>query len=358
MVLVYNSRTVKTMDDAIRDAILATGTVPLDAYTQNYTHLGPQNGSAITRAAIIATDIAKYNLPLPPSPFIEHIVDMTSGESRQDFRMTTDGKPGCGKSTSTAYFAGRYAYEMADRFGQEPKDYFSLDNCALLEDTDKIMQILDEAEKQQAIIIDDAGVSTGNRDFATQSNKNISKVIQTCRTRRWFVQFNMPVVTHIDLQIRELVSAKAKVFKSFHSAGFNMIKINRSSIATKYPKNIEYNPRLVFYGRKFDFWIAYSLDRLDKFRGFVSEYEKARDEAADRLIHDVLGDETNRKDPRTKRDKEWERMVKEDLPRVRDIMNKAKECGKRASCNSIVEDTGIKEYNVRRLMGEVKKEWQ
>ena len=351
MVQVYNTRTVKDMSESDKDAIISAG-IPMETYTQGYTDLGSANGSAVGRFAIIATNILKYNLPIPPSPFTEMIVDRTTGFDKQDFRETLDGPPGIGKSYSAAYRAGRYAIEAADRFGQDPKDYFSADNCALLEDTDKIMQILDEAEKQQAIIIDDAGVSAGNRDFATQSNKNISKVIQTCRTKRWYVQFNMPVVTHIDLQIRELVTAKSRVFKAFHAGGFNLLKTNSSHIRAMFPKNKEYNPRFEFFGRKFDFWIAYCIDIMDAYKGFSETYDKARDAAADRLIHMVSNEEHDAKDPRSNTAKKWDEEVKQFKPVIKKMLKDNPD----TAIKQITRETGLTEYKINKMISIIRGE--
>lgn len=183
MVLVYNSRTVKDMDPVIIAALQEHG-IPHSVYVNSFMDLGPHNKSALNRFVAICRDIIKFDLPIPPSPFIEFVADRTSGKSKQDFTMIVDAKKGFGKSYSSAYVAGRYAMEMADRFKQNPKDYFSLENCALLEDTEGITKIMDEAEKQQAIIIDDAGTAIGSRDFAQQKNKNFNKILATCRTKR------------------------------------------------------------------------------------------------------------------------------------------------------------------------------
>jgi hypothetical protein len=157
MVVVFNSRTVKTMDEIIKDQIINAG-VPLEIYTKGIANLGPSNRTSIKRLANMAQLIVDFNLPLPPSPFIEFVADRTSGPSKQDVRVLLDGDPGTGKSITSTYEACRYAMEMADRFGQDPKDWFSLDNCALLEDTERITQIMDEASNQQAVLIDDSGM--------------------------------------------------------------------------------------------------------------------------------------------------------------------------------------------------------
>jgi len=184
MVLVYNSKSVKNMDETIRDAILAAG-VPLSVYENGYVDLGPSNRSALKRFVNICSKISQNKLPIPPSPFIEFIVDRTTGKSKQDFMGILSGKKGMGKSWTGGYDCGRYAIEVADRWGQDPKDYFGLENCVLLEDVEGVTKILDEMEKHQAIMIDDAGVAIGNRDFATQKSKNLNKITMTCRTKRW-----------------------------------------------------------------------------------------------------------------------------------------------------------------------------
>src|SRR5208283_2351177 len=156
--------------------------------------------------------------------------------------MTLDGDPGDGKSYSSCYLAARYAIEMADRFGQDPKDYFTLENCALLEDSEKISSILDEADKQQAIVIDDSGVAIDARSFQTKSNINTSKIWQTCRTKRWFTIFNVPRAHHVDVRIRELVNAKASIYHPYHSAGMNVLKIYSTQYISRGNKRHESNP--------------------------------------------------------------------------------------------------------------------
>jgi hypothetical protein len=152
------------------------------------------------------------------------IVDRCTGKSKQDFREIIDGPPGAGKSYSGLYGCERYAIEAADRFGQSPKDFFTIDNCALLQDTVGVTQLMDELDKFQAVFIDDAGVSAGHKDALSTSNKNLDAIMATCRTKRWYVMFTAPMNKHLDLTIRELVYCKGSIFKSCHEAGFNILK--------------------------------------------------------------------------------------------------------------------------------------
>jgi hypothetical protein len=348
MVLVYNSRTVQDMDDEIKAQIEAAG-VPLSVYTDCYTDLGPANKSAIKRFAVICDKIFKNNLPLPPAPFIELVVDRTTGKSKLDFTGQVDGKKGTGKSTSDGYEAARYAIEAADRHGQDPKDFFTLENCALLEDTEGIMRIMEEAEKYQAIMLDDASVALDSRDFATQKSKNFNKIMAICRPMRWFVTQNAPITSHIDLRQRELMDFVAHVYKSYHEGGFNILKINSIESTYRMGKKRVFEKRFSFFGRKIDFYCAYSPDIFDPFKGFMEKYDKQREEATIRLIKEVSGQERARSNPVTKQEQK-----RRDLLELHGwTLKRMKDEG--ASVRQITGETGLSGHMQQILYARLKK---
>ena len=347
MVLVYNTRTVKTMSEEITAAIEAAG-VPLSIYTEGYVDLGPSNKSALKRFANICSAISKNSLPIPPSPLIEFIVSRTTGKSKQDFTMIVDAKKGMGKSYSSIYEAGLYAIEVADNFGQDPKDFFSLENCALLEDTEGITKILDEAEKQQAIIIDDAGTAVGSRDFAQQKNKNFNKILATCRTKRWFVILNVPISSHIDVQIRELIDANVHIYKPFHEDRFNILKVNSSESTYRFGKKKVFEKRFSFFNRKFDFWCAYSPDMLDPFKGFTEKYDKQRDEAANRIISNITVQEKERGNPVSKRDKKRLEAITKHGKTIQIMLERGD------SARQITKATGLTDHMINIIASELK----
>ena len=286
MTFAYSTRSVKSMPADIRDKIINCG-IPIEIYTKGYVELGPANNSALKRLANIASSIYKNDLTIPPSPMIEYIAQRTGGKSKLDFTMTLGGKKGTGKSVSSISMDCRYALVMAELYGQDPKDYFTLDNCVLLEDTERVIQLMDEADKYQAILIDDASTAASNRDALTRSNKNLNKINTVSRTKRWFTTYNMPVRTHVDLQIRELSDASSRIYGSYHEGGFNILKINSADIIEYKGKNEPRTRRYAFNDRKYDFWVAYTPEVFDQFKGIVERYDKQRDEAAIRLIHDT-----------------------------------------------------------------------
>lgn len=325
--------------------------VPMEIYTNGYTPLGAANTSALKRMANIASAILRYNLPIPPSSFIEWLARRIGGKSKQDFSFMMDGDKGTGKSYSSAYFGGRFGMTMGEIWGGEPDDYFAIGNCCLLEDTKEIVNLLLQAKRQQYIIIDDAGIAVGSRDFAEQKNKNFNKIHATCRTKRWCLGLNVPVGTHLDLQIREVVNAKMNAYKSFHEDGFNIIKINSSSTKVRLNKKFPQEKRYSFHGKKYDFWVAYSPDILPVYKGFTKEYDRQRDESTDRVIRQVVALEEAAEQVNTERNKQWEKLKKTYIPKIKKLIA---EEGKPVVTH-IMQKTGLTQYRTYQLISAIER---
>jgi hypothetical protein len=363
---IYNSTSVKHMTDEDLLAITACGIDPR-VYTKGYIDLGAKNSTAVGRLAKLCTTIYTEGLPLPPSPFVEFICERTAGVSKQDFSMTIDGKKGGGKSRVSNGFGCRYGITMADRInavddtGMKPTDFFSLDNCALLEDSKAISRIMSNARKQQFIVIDDASVALGSRDFAQQKNKNFNKLLTTCRTRRWCIILNVPMASHLDLQIRELVDAKASIYKSYHAAGFNLLKIFSSDIQFRLNKKQTYEKRFSFNGKKFDMWGAYSSDVFAGayggcYDGLDEKYDAQRDAATTRILEETSADEEEMADPRGKRDKKWDALRDEFGPKISAFLEMPEFLNKdgKPIIRRIEQETGLNPQQVYRLLSEIR----
>lgn len=349
---IYNSKTVKNMSPEDKELILSHG-VPLEVYYNGYINLGPRNASAIRRLAQIARIIYQNNLPIPPSPIIEFMTRRTCGDSKQDFSATVDGNKGDGKSYSSFEMGCRYGYEAAQLKGGEPTDYFDLDNCALLEDTEAISQLLQKSKKYQFIVIDDASVALGARDFNSEQNKNFNRVLTTCRTRRWVVYLNVPVASHIDKHIRELVDAKINVYKSFHDWGFNILKINSSNVRFRMNKIFTTEKRYSFFGRKFGMWVSFTPDIFDDYRGQIELYDKQRDEATTRILEETAIDEHRMSDRRSKAEIEFEAVRKKYLPKVKSYIEEDK--GK-INIRKLCRRTGLTDRKIYKLLAEIEEE--
>lgn len=351
MVTVYNTRNSSTMDAATIQKILEAG-VPLELYKSGILHLGANNRKALERCANIGTQITREKLPLPPSLFIEFVCDLTSGSDVRDYRMTLDGEPGDGKSYTSLYLAARYAIEMSSRMGGVPTDYFSLKNCALLQDTAGVTKLLNEVGKYQAVVIDDAGIAAGNRNYGTKDNKDIDAIMQVCRTKRWFLIYNAPNRRHVDLHIRELVYSKGYIYKPCHAAGMNIIKIHREKIDTTRRQGNEFKQRYTLGGKKISFFMEYSTELLDPFKGMMKEYDKNREKATEQLIQERANSSEDRKNPRSKSDIKWQEKVTKYYDYVKEQYEAH---GEKLKTTNITKDTGLNYRSVLKMIAMVKK---
>lgn len=367
MVLCYNTKTVNNIPEETRQKII-DAKVPIELYEKGYFTLGGINKSSITRCANISTNITKNNLPLFPSLFSEMVVDRClNTTSKLDFRETIDGVPGAGKSISALYAAGRYAIEAAERDGQNPKDYFGLGNCALLQDTDGVTHLMSELDKYQAVVIDDAGVSAGNRDFLTKSNKNLDAIMAVCRPKRWYVIFTSPMNKQLDLQLRELTYCRGKIFKSCHEAGFNIVQQQRVLYKKIKRSYDEINPHYELNGHRVELYTYFTPELLDPFKGIVDAYEEARDKATDSLIHDKAKEERQRKNPVDKREEKSDKIWKEHSKKVYQLTHDANgnwlnrktvenRKGNTYSVGAIASETGLNTRAIDKIIGRIKME--
>ena len=349
MVFAYSTRTAKNMDQATKDLITNYG-VPLEIYTGGIAHVGANNRKSLERFSNLATLISTHDLPLPPSPFIEFVADQTTGKSKRDYRIGISGKPGDGKSYTCFSLAARYAMEMGERFDKDPFDYFSLENCALLQDDEGVTSLMDSCGKQQAVIIDDAGVSASNRRWQSEGNIGLGAIMQTCRTKRWFLIYNAPNNKYMDNQIRDLLYTKGRVYKPCHSAGFNVVKLNSTFVNPDDPKSIEWKHRFSFENKKINFYAIYSPDFLDPYVGMIAKYDALRDTAGDSLIHDKACNAKERKNPVKKYDKKWDAKIEKHYSTVCTFFEKG------SKFSDIKRATGLNNYDLDKMMAKYKGE--
>jgi hypothetical protein len=279
--------------------------------------VGPRNKGAIPRFAAITTRMIRQRKVPKSDPFTNYIARRITGSDKQDFSMIMTGRKGMGKSYSTLRIATKASIEIGKILHRPKEDFFTLDNCCLLEDTDNINKLIKNAPMYQVIVIDDAGVAVGSRDFATQKNKNFNALLSTCRTKRWFIILNVPAKSHIDKQIRELVDCWARVITKMHDCHFNILKINAVEI-NEANANKPYTKRYIFdKKRKVGLYAVCSPDTA-----MAEIYDKRRDEAAQRIIDSqITGDE---KPQLTKQELHRQEMKKQYSETIVQMLNDGK----------------------------------
>lgn len=338
---------LKLPPDTCDDEIQILGTIP-DKKTADFEipadgiiNLHARNKSAITRFAAIVTRMIKKKVEIPPNLWIQYIAQRVTGKDKQDFSMMMTGRKGKGKSYSSLRIAQVLAVEIAKITGKTPDDYFTLENnCCLLEDTEGINRIIKSAGLNQIILIDDAGVAVGSRDFATTKNKNFNALLSTCRTKRWVIILNVPAKSHIDKQIRELVDCWAKVVIKMHDCGFNILKINSVEI-NENNQNKPYGKRYQFGKRKIGMYAVLSPDPLT-----AEKYDTLRDAAAQRIIDaSITGDE----EPKlSKREQHRQEMLTKYSERIIEMLDDGQ------SANAVVRACpGLSDAMLRTLRAEL-----
>ncbi len=301
--------------------------------------LGPANRSAIKRFANLCQEVVNSGQPVPGSAFARYVAERITGEDKLDFSFLLSGKKGTGKSWSSLYICWRIAQEIAKIRGGKYEDYFSLKNCALLEDVDGISRLLERTEKYQCVLIDDTSVAVGSRDFATKKSKDFNKIFTTCRTNRWFLILNTPVRTHVDLQLREMVDIVGTVYKPFHKGKFNLLKLSSIELS-EYHQNKAYNRRLHFGGQKIDFFAAFSPPRE-----MADEYDVLREQAGRNIIISQNESEKEKKSGETLAEKNLRKRTEEYLPTILKEIEK----NPQITVTRLANITGLDRAGLRRI---------
>lgn len=248
-------------------------------------HLGPNNGSAITRLAYYVVALLKTKLPIPEGPFAEWAAGRICGDDVLDLVIFLAGRRGSGKSFSSLWMAIRIAKYVAKIRGGKWQDYFSMNNIATLENTEKVMEILNNAGMHNIVIIDDASLAINNRNWASVPSKNFVALLTICRDRRWCLILTAPLKKMADNQVRDMVDLTATVYKPYHAdvngrGGFNIIKLVSGDISTS---GKEYTKKMHFEKKKIDFWVTFRPDK-----DIIDEYNKRRSEGRQKVIDSIV----------------------------------------------------------------------
>lgn len=136
------------------------------------------------------------------------------------------GKTGTGKSNAALYIATKTAEYVAKKMGGKPEDYFTIDNCAIME-LDSIIPVMKEIDKKRynIFILDDIGASYGARDYQNKVNKAFNKILQTFRDSNTLVIFTMPDQMLIDKVPRKLAHYNIEMTTQIYHKKLSMGKL-------------------------------------------------------------------------------------------------------------------------------------
>lgn len=254
-------------------------------HTTGLINLGPNNGSAITRLAFYAVALLKTKETIPDGPFTDWAAGRICGDDMQDLVIFLAGRRGSGKSYSALWMAIRIAKKVAKLKGGKWQDYFKMDNIATLENTERVMEILNNTGMNNVVIIDDASLAINNRNWASTPSKNFVALLTICRDRRWCLILTAPLKKMADNQVRDMVDLTATVYKPYHAdvngrGGFNIIKLVSGDISTS---GKEYSKKMHFEKKKIDFWVTFRPDKE-----IINEYNIRRSDGRQKVIDSIV----------------------------------------------------------------------
>jgi len=192
------------------------------------------------------------------------------------------GKQGMGKSNAALYIATETAKWIAKHKGGKPEDYFTIDNCAIME-LDTIIPIVKNIDKLRynIFILDDIGASYGARDYQNVVNKAFNKIIQTFRDSNTLVILTMPDDFLIDKVPRKLAHFQIEMTTQIFHKNVSIGKLSEVKEIYKAHKTI--------YPFVCDNGVKYTRCMFKLVEGPLhEEYNRRRTEIRKRMTQDCL----------------------------------------------------------------------
>jgi DNA-directed RNA polymerase subunit RPC12/RpoP/ABC-type dipeptide/oligopeptide/nickel transport system ATPase component len=156
--------------------------------------------------------------------FAQEIAETITGPYDQHSSLMIVGKTGSGKSFAALYIAYRVACEVAKIKGGTWKDYFSMDNIAIIK-LDDIFKTLYDMKKYNIYICDDIGVGWSARRWKSEANQIMNDIAQTFRTENTFLILTLPDNFLIDKVPRTLVHYFGEMTYSIFKYNISVMKL-------------------------------------------------------------------------------------------------------------------------------------
>lgn len=137
-----------------------------------------------------------------------------------------NGTRGSGKSFLGLDIAIKTAQEIAKIKGGNPSKYFSLNNVAIIK-LDSVLDLMENLQQYGIYFLDDIGVGYSNREWRSQKNIRMNKIVQTFRTDNVMTIYSVPDKNLIDKVPREMVEKYIETHKdnNMYSMGINIAKV-------------------------------------------------------------------------------------------------------------------------------------
>lgn len=146
-----------------------------------------------------------------------------------------EGKTGSGKSNAALDLAWRTSVEFATRLGGVPKDYFSLENVAIISG-EEVIRLAKNLKRYNIYILDDIGAEGLNaRKWQSDINDVMTRILQTFRTKNNLLILTVPDRSFVDKIARNLMHYKIVMGEAWFRRGLSTGKL--SSVKKMYQKD-------------------------------------------------------------------------------------------------------------------------
>ena len=134
----------------------------------------------------------------------DRIANTITSRYNQNVTAIFVGGTGSGKSYAAIRLALEVSKRVALKKGGVAADYFSVEKSTSVIDVMKFFDVLDNAQKWNTVLLDDAGIGINSRRFMDMINITINNITQTYRTLNLFTILTVPEMFFVDKVMRSL----------------------------------------------------------------------------------------------------------------------------------------------------------
>lgn len=238
--------------------------------------------------------------------FSKHIAEIITGPYNQHVSMTINGSTGSGKSNAALVLAHNISKHVAKIKGGNPEDYFNINHVAVITN-EEILAVMNINKQYCIIIVDDAGVGMGSRNWQKEENKLLNDILMTMRTDNTCLIVTVPNSFMIDKIPRNLSHWFIEMECANFKKGFTTAKLFKISQQPRSGKIYHQYPiihgekiiRTVFTRAPDIITIPYEMKRTK----IAKQLKDQSMEAYQKLINKINGDKKIKEPRITKTDK-------------------------------------------------------
>lgn len=211
----------------------------------------------------------------------KHLAKTVCGDFNDQVTVLINGNRGTGKSHTLLTLGVKTAQEIALLKGGAPSDYFNLDHVAIIK-LDRVLDLLENLNQFSVYGLDDIGVGYSSREWRSDKNIRMNRILQTFRTSNIVTLLSIPSKDLLDKVPREMIDRYIETSKSwnFYEYGLNLVKVFNIERLLREGKQLEILP-LVDEMDGLNQYVRYAVRRPPV--SIVEPYEKLRKEIADGL---------------------------------------------------------------------------